>query len=185
MIPFLLAANTRVFLLIYHVATANMLTAAVAVFLAEWFPLLLITIVVAYAFFKSNGESARHLLARFFVTPLLVLLIALAEKMLVSVPRPFVSLDIMPLISVSDPFSAFPSAHAAFFAALAVAVSAVNPRMGKWYACGALIIGIARIAVGVHWPSDVLFGLGLGFLVTSIALFLHRFSATSATHPPS
>ncbi|WP_295446043.1 phosphatase PAP2 family protein [uncultured Thiodictyon sp.] len=47
----------------------------------------------------------------------------------------------------------------------------------------ALLVGLSRVAVGVHWPVDVAFGLGGGVLSAWIgARLAARFSA-GATHP--
>ncbi len=77
--------------------------------------------------------------------------------------RPFLSLQIQPLIN-HDLTSSFPSGHAAAYFALALAVFYLNPKLGKWFLSAALLMGLSRIFTGVHWPSDVLVGalIGLG-----------------------
>ncbi len=60
----------------------------------------------------------------------------------------------------------FPSGHASFFFALAMGVYLYNRRWGAWLFVCAAIMGIARIFVGVHWPSDIVAGAVLGILVS-------------------
>jgi undecaprenyl-diphosphatase len=64
----------------------------------------------------------------------------------------------------------FPSGHAAFFFALATAVTLFNKkvhpersrRTGIWLFVGAFLISLARIYAGVHYPSDILAGAAVG-----------------------
>lgn len=82
-------------------------------------------------------------------------------------PRPFAVLGFEPLF-VHAPSLAFPSGHMAFFFALALAVFALHKRWGWYFIIGASLIGIARIAAGVHWPLDILAGAlvaGLSFMI--------------------
>ncbi len=88
--------------------------------------------------------------------------------------RPFVRLaDITPLFNPGDSNS-FPSGHAAFFFALALAVYAVDQKFGQWLIAGATIISLARVMAGVHWPLDILGGLALAIFVVPLALFIAR-----------
>ena len=56
----------------------------------------------------------------------------------------------------------FPSGHAARTAALAVTCGALDPRLGL--ACGiwATLVCLARVALGVHYLSDVAVGAAIG-----------------------
>ena len=87
--------------------------------------------------------------------------------------RPFAELtDITPLISASG--NAFPSGHAAFFFALALAVYVVDRKFGQWLIFGATIISLARIMAGIHWPLDILGGLALAIFTAAGALLVAR-----------
>ena len=56
----------------------------------------------------------------------------------------------------------FPSGHATLAFALATALSVRWPRLWiVWYGM-AVCVGISRIALGVHWPSDIVAGAVVG-----------------------
>ncbi len=88
-------------------------------------------------------------------------------KALVARPRP----DLLPhLDHVTSP--SFPSGHAAnsaiLYLALALLVPARYRRIALLLAAALIVaIGISRVALAVHWPSDVLAGwsLGLGWIL--------------------
>lgn len=59
-------------------------------------------------------------------------------------------------------FQSFPSGHSAAAGAFFAAMALVLPRYVWLFAAGALTIGITRVVVGAHYPSDVAAGLALG-----------------------
>lgn len=77
-------------------------------------------------------------------------------------PRPFLEYQVNQLIAKNE-FS-FPSGHAAFFFALAMAVYFYNKKWGAWFFAAAILIVLARIAAGIHYPSDILAGAVIGIL---------------------
>lgn len=73
---------------------------------------------------------------------------------------------------ITDPHS-FPSGHAARSAALAVMAAAVGPPWFGWVVClWAPWVGLSRVALGVHYLSDVLAGWFVGGVMALVALLL-------------
>jgi undecaprenyl-diphosphatase len=73
----------------------------------------------------------------------------------------------------TDPHS-FPSGHAARAAMLAVLGIGLGPAwFGAALVAWAPLVSLARVAMGVHYLSDVLVGVLLGVVAGVVALFLH------------
>ncbi len=83
--------------------------------------------------------------------------------------RPFVAHTVTLLVAHA-PDTSFPSEHTTFAFVLIVALFPVLGRTRwLWLALG-VAIGIARVFVGVHYPTDVLAGAIIGALWGGIAL---------------
>lgn len=78
-------------------------------------------------------------------------------------PRPFASYDVLQLINKSADAS-FPSGHAVLVFALAFATYFYNKKIGAAFLAAALLVGVGRIFVGVHYPLDIFGGVLVGFL---------------------
>jgi undecaprenyl-diphosphatase len=70
--------------------------------------------------------------------------------------------------------ASFPSGHAASAFAAAGVVAALHPRLRIWVLALAASIGVSRVYLGVHYPSDVLAGAALGLMVAAVAVALGR-----------
>jgi len=88
--------------------------------------------------------------------------------------RPFVVENFVPLIIQSSDEASFPSGHATFYFALSTIVYFYNKKLGIIFFAACFFIAVARVFVGVHWPSDVLAGAILGILTGYILNWLFR-----------
>lgn len=87
-------------------------------------------------------------------------------KVLVAQPRPCRTIDAPTVIACPDIDDwSWPSNHAVIAASLATACVLSVPR-SAWVVCpAAVLIAVARVSAGVHYPHDVLAGLGFGVVV--------------------
>ena len=94
----------------------------------------------------------------------------LTIKPLISRPRPWLDWPIVPLVAEKDPNS-FPSGHtcAAFAAAMSWVRTLTRKGERIFVAVLAVLMGLSRLYVGVHYPSDVLAGALIGSLCAWIA----------------
>ena len=99
----------------------------------------------------------------------------LTIKPLISRPRPWLDWPIVPLVSEKDPNS-FPSGHTC--AAFAAGLSWVRALPWRWgqiaAAAAAVLMGLSRLYVGVHYPTDVLTGAVIGSLCAWAAWKAYR-----------
>lgn len=97
-------------------------------------------------------------------------------KNLVARPRPWLDVaGLIPLIGEGDPNS-FPSGHTtAAFAFAGALLHTLPVGWGKALALGAAILmGLSRLYVGVHYPTDVLAGVLVGLLAGWLAALLWK-----------
>lgn len=94
-------------------------------------------------------------------------------KLLIARPRPFLTdTDITPLIPPPAGFS-FPSGHSVSSFAVAFVLYQLLPkRYGIPAVIIAVLIALSRLYLGVHYPSDVLAGLFIGFAISKAAIWL-------------
>lgn len=131
---------------------------ALAIFLAGNFQYFLSGFLLLYLLIgKSQAEKVKNrwmVAVAFLSAAVSRLVFCEIIKVLISRPRPFETYNLIPLLS-NEVGRSFPSGHAAFFFALAMAVTLFNKKLGIWLFVGALLISLARIYAGVHYPSDV------------------------------
>lgn len=96
-------------------------------------------------------------------------------------PRPFAALELNSLIS-HEATSSFPSGHITFIIPLVITVWLLNKRAGAWLLTGAFLIGIGRVAAGVHWPTDILGGFLIGVACFFLAKMLLKKAEGVSSH---
>lgn len=82
--------------------------------------------------------------------------------------RPFVMDGITKLIDKSSTEASFPSGHTLISFSLAFGIFWMDRKWGAAFLCGALVVALSRVAVGVHYPSDILAGVIIAFLLSNI-----------------
>ena len=84
-------------------------------------------------------------------------------KPIVCRERPYDVMDLEPIVTVSSSFS-FPSGHTASSFAAATALYLHDRRYGIPALVLAGLVGISRVYLLVHWPTDVIAGAVIGVL---------------------
>ncbi len=95
-------------------------------------------------------------------------------KRVVSRLRPFASLPGVTMLVVPPDEFSFPSGHTAAAFVMTTILSAWHPVLLVLMLPLALSIGVSRVYLGVHYPSDVIVGAVLGIVSSGIALALVR-----------
>ncbi len=93
-------------------------------------------------------------------------------KTLFNRPRPCDLYPRLGLVGASG--GAFPSGHATMAFAIATALSFRWPKGRIFWFGIAILVGLSRIGLGVHWPSDVLAGALIGVAATSVLAWIER-----------
>jgi undecaprenyl-diphosphatase len=102
--------------------------------------------------------------------------------------RPFVSDSSTKLLVSHSSDNSFPSEHAVFIFSVAGVVVWWHRKLGLALLWAALLVGVARIYVGVHWPLDIvtsaLVGLVVGALCARLVPLLSAPQQRLARHFP-
>ena len=180
--------NNTIFYFFYSFAHQSSLLDNVIVFFANYLPYIVIlgSILFLFSHYRvfESPISTETLLLRcrevslVFLSPILAWVVAYLLKILIHVQRPFLALSGVQSLFPETGYS-FPSGHATFFSALAISIffssssakatGGHSKKMGYVLFVCALLIGVARISAGVHFPIDILGGYVLGILVAFLA----------------
>ncbi len=179
--------NNQIFYFFYNIAHQSTGVDRLVVFIADTFPYFLVLMVGVFLLFHHEVLPSKNPFKEFakkwkeivlvFFSGVLAWLTADVLKILIHTSRPFTALQNVQSLFPETGY-AFPSQHATFFAAIVLSVYFVHKRVGAMFIVFALLIGIARIISGVHFPIDILGGFILGSL---IAVILNKFAFSKKT----
>ena len=163
--------NEDLFNIIYGLAHQSAIFDQVIIFCAVWLPWLVGALAIIIALSLASRDRVPRRAAFIISVPIIAWLIAHVIKIILAWPRPTLVFDtVQPLFSADG--AAFPSGHATLFFALGFALYPFHPRLATWVSISAIVISFARVAAGIHWPSDILGGFLLAGLVVFISWFV-------------
>lgn len=152
--------------------TASPLAVAVAVFAARW--LIFFFVPIGVLFLASKRREDRHGVAEAAWSAALALVLTSIIAAVVLRARPFMAWGEVALL-IPPPFNtSFPSGHTATAFAIAAALAFANRRWGIAAFAIATLVALGRLAVGVHFPTDLVAGLVLGLSCFLFVRTMHR-----------
>lgn len=132
----------------------------VGIFFAQYFEYILIFFLILFLL-KDFKKYLPVIIQAFFGAVLAKEFFVDIIRQILPKPRPFVENNIYLLIDHTIT-PTFPSAHAAFYFAIATIVYLYNKKAGPLFLLAASLISIARVFSGVHWPLDIIAGALIG-----------------------
>lgn len=158
--------NNIIFFFFYNLIYQSDLFNRLVIFFAVYF--IYIVIISALLFLLLYFSWKEFILL--CVSGGIAWILAKILKILIHTPRPS---DVFPQVQSLFPETgyAFPSGHTTIVSAIAFALFFTHKKVGYVFMFFAFLIGVARIAAGVHFPVDILGGFVLGALV---AYFIER-----------
>lgn len=177
--------NDIIFLKIFSLAHQSLFLDWLIVFSAETFGYIMIVVAFIYLFFHIDGVFDYHTpflqlknkfkeISFVFFTSIFAWGLSGILKHFIISPRPFLYFENLKPLFLHGGFESFPSGHAMFFSALAMSLYFIHKRIGTIYIVVALIIGLSRVAAGIHFPIDILFGYIFGIILAFIFKLIFR-----------
>lgn len=144
-------------------------------YLAKWGVLIYIIFVLILWFEKTNKKKIIFNHKVVYITVLALILGFFLDQIisiLVNRPRPFIDYPELYRIPLGYDSTSFPSTHTLNLFAISLSVYLVDyKKYGLFLILLAILIGLARVAGGIHYPSDILGGILIGglaaFLIAS------------------
>ncbi len=159
------AINHSIAVAVFSFFSKSMLMEYIAIIFSDG------TLVIAFALYvfvmlplRRKGMYSRTVFHD-ILPALSAMLVVLLLKYLFPSDRPYAALHLVPFVPATDPHASFPSMHSALIAAFATTLLSTHPRLGKVIAFMVPFTMLGRVAVGVHWASDVLIGASIGIVV--------------------
>lgn len=163
-------------------------------FFAQYYVLFLVAACLWYIYYDYRHDSARQF--KINLAALMAVLVAVFSwleliRYIFPNPRPFIALDAAHLFVVNS--SSFPSGHTIFIFGMATGLyfygqgkkgkSNGTMRRAKnidahklafFFALSGIVVGLARVASGVHYPFDIIGGAIFGVIIGTVVELVVR-----------
>ena len=166
------SVDVWLFTVIHNLAGYSAPVDFLIVFVGQYLFYVVMLIFLYYLYRDYRGEIGN---VYWYIVALVAAVIArfgVAEfiRFFIHRPRPFLALQLPHLLT--DAAYSFPSGHTIFMFALATVVHMFDKKFGRFLYVSGFLIGMARVAGGVHYLSDILGGMILGILTGYIVYIL-------------
>lgn len=184
--------NNQIFFALYNLSHKFVFFDKTIIFVADTLPYLVVLASVIFLLFHHEVLSSKTFskdidiwdsfkvfkqkwkeIALVFFSGVTAWCIAYVLKLIIHTPRPFTLFSQVSSLFPETGF-AFPSGHATFFMAIGFAIFFSHKKAGYIFIFLALLIGIARIMAGVHFPVDIFGGFILGTVTAYLVRFLYK-----------
>src|SRR3989344_1287270 len=174
--------NNSIFFFFYNLAHRSALADSIIVFFAVYFIYIVIVLAGLFLLFYHKVLPSQNPVKEFIGKWREFILIAVSGglawslakilKILIHTERPFdIFGNVQSLFLEIGYVYAFPSGHTAVASAIALTLFFTHKKAGYIFMFFALLIGLARIAAGVHFPIDILGGFALGAIVAYLVAY--------------
>lgn len=154
---------------VYQFAHNQLWSDTLVIFFGAYWEYVVGAIFLIYLWFpkfsQQSNSKIRAKIVGLALSSALIARLGIAETIRFFFPkeRPFVANGLDALINQNPLESAFPSGHATFFMALAIYfLLAGEKKLGWFLLFSAILISLARVMAGIHWPSDIIAGWIIG-----------------------
>lgn len=155
---------------VVHYPEYNNITYLIAEKLDNYIIVAAILTLCYFTYQSIEGLSLRRFI--FMTREMILILISICAswflsyliKISLNMPRPYIrfATETTQLFNYAEGMHSFPSGHATLFMALAVMIGLHHKRAGYIFIIFAVLISIARVVSGIHFPIDILFGWIIG-----------------------
>lgn len=162
--------NAMLFRTINGLAFHNAVLDKIMVIMSEYAPDIFMAVLAAVyikGFVKKN-KKMRVTVINTFIIIVLNLFLGYIIGLIWYIPRPFVNNKVNLLLPHAADAS-FPSDHAIGTMSIAIGISKYNKVYGIILGALSILVGISRVFVGHHYPTDVLGG----YIIVFIIIFLY------------
>lgn len=123
--------------------------------------------IVIWLWFTGKEDNQKLVFYTFLSASVALILASMLISPIVNHARPFVEHQVLQLIPHA-PDASFPSDHATLAFTIAFSVLLVKRKLGLWLLLLAVVTGVSRVYVGVHYPADIAGAIVLSLLISFI-----------------
>lgn len=138
----------------------------IAIFAAQYLIFIIIILGIAYFLHRPIHEKKEIVIFSLITLPIIFIISRICAAMYFN-PRPFVENQFLALIP-HKANNGFPSDHTLLSSAVAMVVWHFNKKIGWFLLVLALIVGLARVYVGVHHYIDIFASIIISFVTITI-----------------